>query len=135
MTILFGRYNCLTYFYELLRAHFDDYFKNMSLDEINAFKENVPSERINKVLDAYIDYFTNTPEGTTLKDLAKNLGYTDKKKYNKNPELYVGLFTEFYQILNLALSHKVNCISVEDVIDVLGKEKVIARLGELKQWI
>ena len=31
MTILFGRYNCLTYFYELLRAHFDDYFKNMSL--------------------------------------------------------------------------------------------------------
>ena len=31
MTILFGRYNCLTYFYELLRAHFDDYFKNVSL--------------------------------------------------------------------------------------------------------
>ena len=31
MTILFGRYNCLTYFYELLRAHFDDYFKNMSM--------------------------------------------------------------------------------------------------------
>lgn len=58
---------------------YDDYFKNMSFDEINAFKENVPSERINKVLDAYIDYFTNTPEGTTLKDLAKNLGYTDKK--------------------------------------------------------
>ena len=31
MTILFGRYNCLTYFYELLRAHFDDYFKNVNL--------------------------------------------------------------------------------------------------------
>ena len=122
-------------FMETFGFLYDDYFKNMSFDEINAFKENVPSERINKVLDAYIDYFTNTPEGTTLKDLAKNLGYTDKKKYNKNPELYVGLFTEFYQILNLALSHKVNCISVEDVIDVLGKEKVIARLGELKQWI
>ena len=26
MTILFGKYNCLTYFYELLRTHFDDYF-------------------------------------------------------------------------------------------------------------
>ncbi len=114
---------------------YDDYFQNMPLDELNAFKENVPAERINKVLDAYIDYFTNTPEDITLKDLAKNLGYTDKKKYNKNPELYVGLFTEFYQILNLALSHKVNCISVEDVIDVLGKDKVISRLGELKQWI
>jgi len=26
MTILFGKYNCLTYFYELLKTHFDDYF-------------------------------------------------------------------------------------------------------------
>lgn len=114
---------------------YDEYFQNMPLDEVNSFKENVPSERINKVLDAYIEYFSTSPEGVTLKDLAKQLGYTDKKKYTKNPELYVGLFTEFYQILNLALSHRVNCISVEDVIDVLGREKVISRLGELKQWI
>ena len=26
MTILFGKYNCLTYFYELLETHFNDYF-------------------------------------------------------------------------------------------------------------
>lgn len=32
MTILFGRHNCLTYFYELLRTRFDDYFKNMNLE-------------------------------------------------------------------------------------------------------
>ena len=30
MTILFGKYNCLTYFYELLKTHFDDYFKSIS---------------------------------------------------------------------------------------------------------
>ncbi len=29
MTILFGKYNCLTYFYELLETHFDDYFKSV----------------------------------------------------------------------------------------------------------
>lgn len=28
MTILFGKFNCLTYFYELLKNHFDDYFKH-----------------------------------------------------------------------------------------------------------
>lgn len=27
MTILFGKYNCLTYFYELLKDHFDNYFE------------------------------------------------------------------------------------------------------------
>lgn len=31
MTILSGKYNCLTYFYELLKTHFDDYFKNNGL--------------------------------------------------------------------------------------------------------
>lgn len=30
MTILFGKYNCLTYFYELLKTHFDDYFNQHS---------------------------------------------------------------------------------------------------------
>ena len=31
MTILFDKYNCLTYFYELLRTHFEDYFKKKGL--------------------------------------------------------------------------------------------------------
>lgn len=33
MTVLFGKYNCLTYFYELLKTHFDDYFKSVIIDE------------------------------------------------------------------------------------------------------
>lgn len=33
MTILFGKYNCLTYFYELLKTHFDDYFKSITQDD------------------------------------------------------------------------------------------------------
>ena len=32
MTILFGKYNCLTYFYELLKTRFDDYFKSIFID-------------------------------------------------------------------------------------------------------
>lgn len=31
MTILFDEYNCLTYFYELMKTHFDDYFKKNGL--------------------------------------------------------------------------------------------------------
>lgn len=114
---------------------YDDYFNNISKDEVTCFMENVPKDRVIKVIDAYIDYFKNKPQDVTLKDLAKNLGYTDKKKFTKNPELYVGLFTEFYQILNLALSSKVNCISVDDVIEVLGLERVILRLEAFKKWI
>lgn len=114
---------------------YDDYFNNISKEEVSSFMENVPKERVIKVIDAYIDYFKNKPQDITLKDLAKNLGYTDKKKFTKNPELFVGLFTEFYQILNLALSSKVNCISVDDVIEVLGIERVISRLEAFGKWI
>lgn len=114
---------------------YSDYFESSSLDEVEEFKKNVTSERLNMVIDAYLNYFTAHEEGKTLKDLAKELGYTDKKKYTKNPELYIGLFTEFYQILNLALSHKLNCISVDDVIDVLGTDVVCQRLKEFKKWI
>ncbi len=114
---------------------YDDYFNLISKDEVTSFMENVPKDRVLKVIDAYIDFFKNKPQDNTLKDLAKNLGYTDKKKFTKNPELYVGLFTEFYQILNLALSSKVNCISVDDVIEVLGLERVILRLEAFKKWI
>ncbi len=114
---------------------YDDFFASSSLSEVEAFKQNVSSERLNMVIDAYLDYFSAHEEGKTLKDLAKELGYTDKKKYTKNPEMYIGLFTEFYQILNLALSHKLNCISVDDVIDVLGTEAVCQRLKEFKKWI
>ncbi len=31
LTILFGKYNCLTFLYELLKNHFDDFFKNKGL--------------------------------------------------------------------------------------------------------
>lgn len=30
-TILFGKYNCLTYFYELLETHFNDYLADMAV--------------------------------------------------------------------------------------------------------
>ena len=113
---------------------YNDYFENSSMDELNNFVNDVSKDRFNMVINEYIKYFealkANSEVGT-LKDLAKSLGYTDKKKYQKNPEQYIGLFTEFYQILNLALSHKLNCISVDDVISVLGYDEVISRLSRV----
>lgn len=113
---------------------YSDYFANSDLTELEEFRNSISKERMELVVKAYINYFNdakNNANEKTLKDLAKELGYTDKKKYQKNPEAYIGLFTEFYQILNLALSHKLNCISVDDVISVLGYDEVIARLNKV----
>lgn len=112
---------------------FKNVFEESSKTELEEFTARVGEDRIKMVSNAYVNYFEEIQNGSekTLKDLAKELGYTDKKKYNKNPDMYIGLFTEFYQILNLALSHKLNCIGVDDVIQVLGYGEVINRLKKV----
>lgn len=125
---------CYSNFMETFGFLYDDYFLASSKKEVDVFVSQIGTERMNLVVNAYINYFTELKDGKnekSLKDLAKELGYTDKKKYQKNPEAYIGLFTEFYQILNLALSHKLNCISVDDVISVLGFDEVINRLKKV----
>lgn len=123
--------NCYSAFMKTFGFLYDDFFTNSSIEEMDSFINEIGKERWLLVINAYLNYFNGLKAGQeerSLKDLAKELGYTDKKKYQKNPEAYIGLFTEFYQILNLALSHKINCISVDDVIQVLGFDAVIERL-------
>ncbi len=125
-------------FMETFGFLYDDYFNQSDVSEAQNFIDSVGKDRVSLVVNAYINYFNELKiENTakTLKDLAKELGYTDKKKFQKNPEAYIGIFTEFYQILNLALSHKLNCISVDDVIAVLGFDEVINRLKKVLEWI
>ena len=60
---------------------------------------------------------TSGEMGETLKDLSKELGYTDKKKYAKNPELYRGVITQFYKGLRLLLTHQEHGIAMDDIVD------------------
>ena len=60
----------------------------------------------------------NTSEELTLKNLSKNLGFTDKKKYQKNPELYKGVVFQFYKTLRLLLTHQEHGISIDDVVGI-----------------
>ena len=63
-----------------------------------------------------------------VKDLSKELGYVDKKKYIKNPEAYKGITTQFYKGLRLLLTHQEHGIAMDDIISVLGHDEVIRRL-------
>lgn len=102
----------------------NDFYREM-LDE------NLPTSVRGKVIDEYIKYFKDKEAGSerTLKDLCKDLGYVDKKKYMKNPELYQGITTNFYKGLRLILTHEEHGISMDDVVLVLGYDEVIRRLN------
>ena len=93
-------------------------------------EENLPKEIRSEIVSAFITYFTEKEAGSekTLKDLSKELGYVDKKKFAKNPEMYRGVITQFYKGLRLLLTHQEHGIAMDDIISVLGHDEVIRRL-------
>lgn len=94
--------------------------------------ENVKEENIEFLRTAYLNYFNELRNGSekTMKDLAKELGYTDKKKYTKNPEAYKGMFPEFYHFLRILVTGKTEGISMDEVIKVIGLDEVERRVKE-----
>lgn len=96
--------------------------------------ENVKESDLEEVVDGLINYFKDLQNGNvkTMKELGETLLYTDKKHYKANPEAYRGMIMNLYHILNLALTHKENCMSSDDIVSVLGYDEVIRRLNLIK---
>lgn len=96
--------------------------------------ENVKESDLEEVVDGLIKYFKDLQNGNikTMKELGETLLYTDKKHYKANPEAYRGMIMNLYHILNLALTHKENCMSSDDIVSVLGYDEVIRRLNLIK---
>lgn len=113
---------------------FNDYFENVPSNLKEEILKNVKEEDLNEVVDGLINYFKDLANGAekTMKDLGAELKYTDKKHYKADPDSYRGMIMNLYHILNLALTHKENCMSSDDIISVLGIDEVIRRLELIK---
>ncbi|MGM9970922.1 MAG: glutamate--tRNA ligase [Anaeroplasmataceae bacterium] len=116
---------------------YDDIFLSDGDSYKEELYENVSKEELPTLVNAFVNYFKDLKDGLaikedgtqkTLKDLSKELNYTDKKKYAKNPEAYRGVITQFYHALRIMVTHKTSGISMDDVINVLGYDKVISRI-------
>ncbi len=113
---------------------FNDYFENVPSNLREEILKNVKEEDLVEVVDGLINYFKDLKNGVvkTMKDLGNELKYTDKKHYKADPDSYRGMIMNLYHILNLALTHKENCMSSDDIISVLGIDEVIRRLELIK---
>lgn len=113
---------------------FNDIFANQPENLREQILTNVKEEDLTEVVDGLINYFKDKQNGSekTFKELGEELKYTDKKHYKANPEAYRGMIMHLYHILNLALTHKENCMSSDDIISVLGYDEVIRRLELIK---
>ncbi len=91
--------------------------------------ENIKPEYQEEVIGEIVNYFKNSCNEESLKDIAKRLGYVDKKKYAKDPESYKGVVFNFYKGLRLLLTNQEHGISLDDIILVLSNEEKLRRIG------
>lgn len=110
---------------------YNDVFDKNPVDK-ELLYENVSKDNVSYLKEGYLAYFEELKAGSekTMKDLAKEMGYTDKKKYMKNPSEYKGMFPEFYHFLRILVTNKTQGISMDDVIKVIGLDEVIRRVKE-----
>lgn len=122
--------NCYKDFMHVFGSLYNDVFEANNDVYNELIEENLPKDVRSEIVNEFINYFEEKHNGSekTLKDLSKELGYVDKKKYMKNPEAYKGITTQFYKGLRLLLTHQEHGIAMDDIVSVLGHDEVIRRL-------
>ncbi len=94
-------------------------------------------EEIKKITKTYMDkYFSVEDDKETwfakIKSLCDALGYaSNMKEYKQNPEAYKGNVTDISTVLRVALTKKAQTPDLYEIMQILGKDKMIERFEKL----
>ncbi|MBU3182028.1 glutamate--tRNA ligase [Clostridium psychrophilum] len=113
---------------------FDDLYKS-SLESGLNFPDHIPIKQVEKVLTSYLDVYNYSDDNdtwfATLKKLSLELGYAkNARTYKKNPDLFVGQLSDVATIVRVALTNRTQTQDLHEVMQVMGKKRVIERLGQ-----
>ena len=71
-----------------------------------------------------------------IKAIAEANGYTsDMKAYRANPEAYKGNVADVSMFIRLAVTGKLNAPDMYSVMQILGKDKVVERINNMRARI
>ena len=71
-----------------------------------------------------------------MKECCALVGFCpDMKEYKKNPENYKGSVADFSTIIRVALTSRRNSLDLHEIIQTLGKEKVMQRLENVINFL
>ncbi len=89
---------------------------------------------LNTYLEKYYDASFDEPTWfLKLKDLAEEFGYArEVKEYKQNPEAFKGHIGDISMVLRVALTSKAMTPNLYDIIQILGKERILKRIDLLK---
>lgn len=112
-------------------------YVNFFFDELFEIKDEMPENAkadVKTIIEKYISLYNENDDSQQwferLKELAAELGYAQKPKDYKNaPELYKGHVGDISMVLRIAVSGKTRSPDLYSIMQIIGKEKVIARLN------
>ncbi|MDD3341056.1 MAG: glutamate--tRNA ligase [Bacilli bacterium] len=96
-------------------------------------------EEIVSMLETYINEYYNEADDeqtwfSRLKDVAEHFGYArEVKEYKNNPENYKGHVGDISMVLRVALTSKAMTPNLYDIVQILGKDRILKRIEILKQ--
>ena len=113
---------------EFVSYYYDDMFK---IEE--AFPENVPEEDRKQILNEYLGIYSVNDDNNEwfekIKVLGEKYGYTsDMKAYKADPDAFKGSITDVSNVIRVAITGRTNSPDLCTVMQVLGADRVAARL-------
>ena len=101
---------------------------------VDSYPETFAKEDINAVLSAFVESYDDTVEQQiwfdNLKTIADRLGFcSDMKAYKAEPEKYKGSIADVSMFLRVAVTGKMNSPDLYEIMKIIGKERVLARIN------
>ena len=110
---------------------FDDWFR-----VVDSYPESFDKEDIKKALTAFLAGFDPADDMNVwfdkIKAVADSLGYaSDMKAYKENPDAFRGNVADVSMFLRVAVTGKLNSPDMYAVMQILGKDRVSARIENM----
>ena len=107
---------------------YDDYFR---VEE--SYPENFDRKDIAVALEKFIETYDYADDSTTwftkIKEIAPVIGFASEMKlYKQNPDAYKGHVGDVSMFLRIAVTGRMNSPDMYSVMQILGAERVIARI-------
>lgn len=115
-----------------------DFFFDELFEVRDQMPENVPVQDVLAVLEQYKDIYSQSDDQNQwfekVTELSVRLGYAAKpKEYKNNPELYKGHVGDVSSVIRVAVTGKRNSPDLYAVMQILGEDRVRARLMSAAQ--
>ena len=112
---------------------YDELFDNVEYEWLKITDKN----EIKNILDTYMNNYFNIDDKETwfnnIKNMCDELGYaSNMKDYKNNPDNYKGNVADISTVLRVALTSKSNTPDLFEIMNLLGKDRIINRYNKIK---